>query len=214
MRPKVITITPATADRNGICAAETMGAAGNMTIGGALASGGVATLTPAGHVSIYAASDNSAKTFTITGTNRQSVAITESITGPGAGLTVKGNKNFLTVTQVAIDAASVGDVEVGSADELDSQLIPIGDEIDWQVVKSSGASMTWALEYTHDNPFSSTTAEDSITWTSKSGVDPISSEMAAPVPTGVVMAVRIAITAFVSGTLTLTLTPRSLAQGR
>lgn len=212
MRPQVITITPATADRDGICAAETMGAAGNMTIGGALASGGVATLTPAGHVSIYAASSNAAKTFTVYGTNRQGVSISEAITGPGAGATVKGSKNFLTVTRVAIDAASVGDVEVGSADELDSQIIPVGDEIDWQVIKSSGADLTWALEYTHDNPFSSTTAEDTINWTSKSGIDPISSEMAEPVPSGVVSAVRIAITAFVSGTVTFTLTPRR-AQG-
>jgi hypothetical protein len=165
------------------------------------------------HVSIYAASSNAAKTFTVYGTNRQGIAITEAITGPGAGATVNGSKNFLTVTRVAINAASVGNVEVGSADEFDSQMVPVGEKIDWQVIKSSGADLTWALEYTHDDPFSSTTAEDTINWTSKSGVDPISSEMAAPVPSGVVAAVRVAITTFVSGTVTATITPRKREQG-
>jgi len=60
----------------------------------------------------------------VTGTNRYGVALSENITGPNAG-TVKGSKNFATVTTVYVNGAATGAVEVGSADELESTWIPI-----------------------------------------------------------------------------------------
>jgi hypothetical protein len=163
-------------------------------------------------VSIYAASSNAAKTFTIYGTNRFGATITEAITGPGAGATVNGTKNFVTVTRVAIDAASVGNVEVGSSDELESQPVPVGEKIDWEVVPSSGASLNWGLQYTHDSMFGSTTAEDSATWFSVGDGNQISSALGDPIPSGVVSAVRLAVYSYASGTVTLTITPHRRGQ--
>ena len=181
MRQKVITISPTTADRNGIFLSARPAGSGALTLDGAFVTAGVATLPIPGHVSVYSASDVSTIVFTITGTNRQDVAITDTITGVNAS-TVKGTKNFKTVTGVSCSARPSAAIEVGSADEMESQIIPVGEKIDWQGVVSSGGSMTLALQYTHDNPFTSTTAEDSINWTTMTGAAAISSEFANPVP--------------------------------
>jgi len=101
-------------DRNGISLAQTLGGAVNLTITGALATAGVANLVVPQRVGVYAAGDNSGRTFTITGTARNGQSQSEAITGPTAGASVYTQKDFLTVTQVAISGASTGDVEVGT----------------------------------------------------------------------------------------------------
>ena len=106
-------IEAATADRNGVCAAQTPGSATNLTINGALASGGSVTFDQPRQVTVYAAGNESAKSFTVTGTDETGTAATETITGPNA-TTVTGSTYFATVTQVASSAATGGDGEVGS----------------------------------------------------------------------------------------------------
>lgn len=104
------------ADADGISTSQTPGAAGNLTITGALATTGVATLGYNRKVTITSAGNDSGRTFTITGTDEFGNAQTEDITGPNI-TTVTGTKDFLTVTQVAIDAASAGAITVGAAAE-------------------------------------------------------------------------------------------------
>ncbi len=116
-KPKRIAITPATIDRDGICAAQQAAGAGDLTIAGALASGGSVTLGYAYAVELYSAGNLSARTLTVTGTDQWGRAQTESITGPNAGLSA-GSKYFKTVTQIATDGALGTDIEVGAADEL------------------------------------------------------------------------------------------------
>lgn len=104
-----------TLDRDGIAQSQSPGAAGNLTLNGAgtdwtASTGALATPRP---VAIYGAADETGKTFTVTGTDRAGTTITETITGPGLGLTVSTNKLFKTVASVAISAASAGAVEVG-----------------------------------------------------------------------------------------------------
>jgi VCBS repeat-containing protein len=158
MKPKTISMVLTAADRNGICAAQTPGGAGNLTIDGALASGGAVTLTVPRHISIYAAGDESARTFTVTGTDRKGNAMTEAITGPNA-TTVKGSKNFKTVTQIAVDAGTAGDVEVGDADEGESQWVPVEYRIvnQYQTLISypDAATMQAQVQSTQDDPFTS-----------------------------------------------------------
>lgn len=200
MRPKRITLTMAIADRNGICEAETMAAAGDMTIGGALASGGVATLDVPRHVSIYAANNESGVTFTVTGTDRTGASLTEDITGPNA-TTVKGVKNFATVTTVATDAATTGDVEVGSADELESQAIPIdfyANKISVSVERSSDANFTHNFKYTLDDLLGGTVDEHTATWTDNEGDK---SENESFVSDGPVTGVRLKLTSYVAGSV-------------
>src|SRR5690348_12330447 len=51
---------------------------------------------------IYAVSHESGKTFTVYGTDRNGLSISETITGPGAGATVSSNRVFKTVTRIAV----------------------------------------------------------------------------------------------------------------
>jgi hypothetical protein len=105
----------AAADPNGICTTQTPGGAVDLTINGALQSGGVATLVPARNVTITSGgSSETGKTFTVTGTATDGTAVTEAIAGPGGSATVSTTALFETVTQVAVDGATSGAVTVGS----------------------------------------------------------------------------------------------------
>lgn len=112
-RPQIVTMTLVTADADGIAQSQTPGAAGNLTINGALASGGVATLAVPRRVLVTTVSDESGKTLTIYGTDWFGRAITEVMTGPNAttGYTAQ---DFKTVTRVAVSAAFTGAVTVGT----------------------------------------------------------------------------------------------------
>lgn len=137
-RPKTITLAPTALDRNGISVSQTK-AAGDLefTISGALSAGydadGIAqSQTPAGagnltlngalqlgkfysspvRVSITGGSDESGKTFTVTGKNSAGATITEAITGPNA-TTVFGSTEFAYVTQIAVSAATTGAITAG-----------------------------------------------------------------------------------------------------
>ena len=105
----------AAADPNGICTTQTPGGAVDLTINGALTSGGVATLVPARNVTITSGgSSETGKTFTVTGTATDGTAVTEAIAGPGGSATGSTTALFETVTQVAVDGATSGAVTVGS----------------------------------------------------------------------------------------------------
>ena len=114
-------IEAATADRNGVCAAQTPSGSGNLTINGALSDGGAVTFDQARQVTVYGGSNESAKTFTITGTDETGTAATETITGPNA-TTTTGSTYFATITQVAVDAATTGAVEIGSGANISAPI--------------------------------------------------------------------------------------------
>ncbi len=114
----VYQITPVTADDNGISTTQTPGGAGNLTITGALASGGVATFdVPRNVVAVSASGTDSTQTLTYTGTDYLGVPLVETVTLTGT-TTVQGLKAFLTVSRVAVSAATVGAVIVGSGDKF------------------------------------------------------------------------------------------------
>lgn len=202
MRPKRLTLSIAVADPNGICETQTPVGAGNLTINGALATAGVATMDFARHASVASDEDESGDTYTFTGTNRHHAAQTESITGPNNN-TVTTTKNFLTVTQVAVSGAATGNITVGSADEADTKIIPTDNYakiIRYSGMLSSGASQTFAIEYTTDDIYDSDFDEEVANW-----IDAATGKTADYSGTleGGVTAIRGAITSFASGTFTL-----------
>ena len=68
-------------------------------------------------VIVKAGGDESGRTFTITGTDSQDATITEEVTGPNNS-TATTEQFFKTITQIAVDAATAGAIEVGtSADD-------------------------------------------------------------------------------------------------
>lgn len=176
---------------------------GSITIG----SVGVATLADVGHVSIYSAGDESDVTFTVYGTDRYGQDISEAITGPDT-TTVKGEYNFATVGKVEADGAVGNAVEIGSADELDSQWIPMdkyGGDITVGVTLSSGAGMTYTVEHTFTDLQTTGFKEYSanvFTHDSLNG-EVSSGDGTYTVP---VTGIRLAVSSFTSGTATMEIT--------
>lgn len=110
---KILSLQLDTADDNGICLSQTTVGADDLTINGALASGGVATLDVARRVLVTSDDDDTGITFTITGTDRYGRVQTEVLTGPDtAG--VYTEKDFLTVTNIATSGATTGNIIVGT----------------------------------------------------------------------------------------------------
>ena len=116
IRSKYFAADTTAADADGVCQSQTPAAGGvqNLTINGALASGGVATFSAARLITITSAGADGGRTFTITGTDVNGSAQTEAITGP-ATTTVTGTKYFRTVTQVSVDNNTAGAITVGMA---------------------------------------------------------------------------------------------------
>jgi hypothetical protein len=112
---KYIAADTTAADPDGVCQSQTPAAGGvqNLTINGALSSGGVATFVAARFITIASAADDSARTFTVTGTDVNGRVQTEVIAGPAT--TVTGTRYFRTVTQVSVDGNTAGAITVGMA---------------------------------------------------------------------------------------------------
>jgi hypothetical protein len=102
---------PIVADPDGIAAQQTIGAAGNLLLNGALASSGVVTLDVPRNVVVDAAGAATA-TATVIGTDEYGAAMRENITFNGT-TAVLGKKAFKTITQIALSAAGT-DVFVGT----------------------------------------------------------------------------------------------------
>lgn len=116
VKAKYIAADTDAADADGVCQSQTPAAGGeqNLTINGAQASGGVASFTAARFVTITSSGADSGRTFTITGTDVNGNAQTETITGP-ATTTVTGTLYFRTVTVVTVDDDTAGAITVGMA---------------------------------------------------------------------------------------------------
>jgi hypothetical protein len=115
VKAKYIAADTTAADADGVCQSQTPAAGGEqaLTINGALSSGGVATFVAARLITIASAADDSARTFTVTGTDVNGNVQTEVIAGPAT--TVTGTKYFRTVTEVLVDDDTAGAITVGMA---------------------------------------------------------------------------------------------------
>lgn len=112
----VYDFVPATLDADGISVAQAVAGAGNLTIAGALASGGVATFDVPRGVSVTSTNaGDTTQTATVYGTDAYGVAIQETIAFNG-NATISGKKAFKTVTRVAISAALAGNGSAGTTD--------------------------------------------------------------------------------------------------
>lgn len=114
----VYNVVPAAMAANNIATAQAVAGAGNLSINGALASGGVATMDVARAVKIVSSdAGDTTQTATVYGTDIYGVAMSELIAFNGT-TTVPGTKAFKTVTRVAISAVMAGNATVGTTDVL------------------------------------------------------------------------------------------------
>ena len=158
-------------DANGICVDQTTGAAGSLTLDGALVSGGVATATAAQIISIEGAGNSATVVFTITGTDADGNSRSEDVTGLNAN-TVTTTGYFKTVTAISVDAAITGNAEIGwlAADGMVTKTVPL-DYRQNGFAATVGfnelvTGMTLSGQYTLDDPQDSslTSFQDSAWW--------------------------------------------------
>ena len=111
---KAVTITADTValDADGISTAASVGNNAALTIGGALADSGSVTFSHGRIVTILSAGDDSAKSFTVVGTDINGDSQTESITGANAG-TATGTNFFLTIASITAVGNPAGNVSAG-----------------------------------------------------------------------------------------------------
>lgn len=112
-----IDIDPDDADTNLIAEAQTPLDAGNLTLA-------TTTLDYARQIGITSDDNDSGRTFTITGTDADGYSQTEEVTGPNATI-AESAKYFKTITTIAVDAATAGEIIVGTVDELVTRTIPL-----------------------------------------------------------------------------------------
>jgi hypothetical protein len=152
--PSVLVLALEASDADGVCLSQTPGAASDLTINGALASGGVATFDVARRVLITAAGNDATVVFTVYGANRDGFAQSETITGLNASSDYT-DRDFLTVTRVASSSATAGAITVGTNGIGSSRWVL--DDIDapaWalSVALSVTGTVTYTVEHTYDDP--------------------------------------------------------------
>ena len=149
-------ITLSAAVGNAVCASQTPAGAGLLTINGANATGGVYTApTNPRYLSITTAANESTKTFTITGTDRNGNSLVYATVGAASATTTVYPVSFQTITSVAVSAATAGAITVGFAaqgaagwiplDRHSSPVIGIGIEL------SASANLTFTMQSTYDD---------------------------------------------------------------
>lgn len=145
-------LTPLTT--NGIATSQTPTQAGNLNLsGGSLVSGGVATLDHARRVAITTATNETARTFTIYGTNRSGNNINEAIKGTNSSSSYTSN-DFLTVTQIAVDGATTGAITAGTNGIASSPWFGVTwhtTPINLGVSVVTSGTITWNVEYTYED---------------------------------------------------------------
>lgn len=152
MKPKTVEIELATDDDDGICQSQTPLAGGALTIDGGLATDGVAAFDAARRILLTFAGDESARTFTITGTNRHDFGISEEVAGTDS--TAVTAQDFKTVTSVEIDDASAGAIKVGTGTSGSTDWIPLSANLNPFSV-GFGCTVEGTVNYTVEHTYGS-----------------------------------------------------------
>lgn len=151
------------ASANNIATAQQPTAAAGFTLNGALVTGGVAVLDQARRILFTTTEDDSAKTFTVNGTDRQGRVISDSLAGPNNG-TGYTTLDFKTVTSITTNSTVTANLTVGTNGIASSQVLPL-DHYGWpdngvQLLTSGTINVT--VQYTLDDPFGS--ASTPLNW--------------------------------------------------
>lgn len=179
-------LTQAAASTTSIALAQTLAAAGPLTINGALAatssvaSGGIITTNtyanlvapnaPQTQVTLTSSGNDSAVNFTITGTDYRGIVVSEVLAGPNAD-TVTSVNSYATIISVVASAAVSSAVSAGNAGTGSSPVVVVdkyANPFDVTISLTEGVG-TWnvTVQYTMDGVFGSTSL-DTLTWFSHS----------------------------------------------
>lgn len=167
MRTISVTVGPlAAASANNICLSQTPNA-GNLTINGALASGGVATLDAPRRVLFTPTGNETTNTFTITGTNWSGQPISETLTGTNA-TAFYSVLDYATVTRIALANNAANAITVGTNGIASSPWVRLDDWANAQVGIQCNVSGTvsYTIQQSLDDPNSPfyTITPANMTW--------------------------------------------------
>jgi hypothetical protein len=154
MQPIVKVVGPlAAASANSIALSQTPAGAGALTINGALASGGVATIAVPARITITSTGNDSGRTFAVTGTDQNGTVITETITGPNTTV-VTSVLTYKTITSIVISGAATGAITVGNSQSGSSGPIALDPWAFPQVALQCSVTGTvnYTVQQTLDNP--------------------------------------------------------------
>jgi hypothetical protein len=207
-RPTRVTLAPTATDANGISLSQTPAAGGvqSLTITGALASGGSVTFSTPQHVTITSAGVDTARTFTVTGTDRDGLAMTEDITGPSTSVTL-GIKNFATVTGITVDDDTAGAITAGVDGLCESRWFSLDhytNEFNVGFGVDVTGTITFTVQHTYDDIFVSDFDEITATAYDHTSVAAKSADTDGSYATPIT-AMRVEVTASASGTAAVTI---------
>src|SRR5215831_12876153 len=154
--PRTISLAPAAASANNIAQSQSPGA-GVITLNGSTVSGGVATLDIARRVLITPGGADSGITYTVTGTDRYGVALTETVQGVNNPSTVTTTQDFKTVTAVTHSGSVASTVTVGtvSASTAASSewvaITPTANPVNIGIYVLVSGTVSYTVEYTYDD---------------------------------------------------------------
>lgn len=153
MRPIVLQVGPLVAGAaNNIAQSQSPGA-GAITLNGSTVSGGVATLDTARRVIITSGGNDSAITFTITGTNWSGNPISETLAGANIGA-AQSVLDYKTVSSVTHSGSVAGTVTVGTNGVASSPWARLDDfgfnGVDLQIDVTG--TLNWTCEQSDDDP--------------------------------------------------------------
>jgi hypothetical protein len=154
--PSSISLQLNAAVANSVCVAQAVAGAGNLTVNGSLATGGVATFDAPRRVLVASSGNNAAVVFTVTGLSRDGVTQSETITGLTAGTDAYTDMDYASVSAVYSSAACLGNITVGtngigSSEWIMDNFLASFWALSVAVVIDSG-SATYDVEYTYDDP--------------------------------------------------------------
>lgn len=163
MRPSIQSYTPAALSANGL-ANDVAYSGGGYALTATTAADGLAhIITILGN----AATNHSAKTFTITGTDADGQAQTEGIAGPNGVATVSSTKYYKTVTSVTVSATTNADTfDIGWTGVSVSPTYPI-DWTAWKQCNITAAitgTINFSIQETYDDVWRTTTPAQSAPW--------------------------------------------------
>lgn len=167
MQPIVVSVGPlAAASANNIALSQTP-VKGTLTLNGSLVTGGVAVLDKPRQVLITTTADETAHTFTISGTDWAKSPISEAVTGVNNG-TVASVLSYATVTSIVISANASGAVTVGTNGVASSAWVRLDGFANPSVAKQAVVSGTanYTVQYSMDDPNSagSPVNPNAMTW--------------------------------------------------
>ncbi len=195
MRPNVIDIDVADANLTGF-ASNVTGAA--FTLTSTAATDGLAH-----QVSIRndSGTNHAGKTVTLVGTDADGKALTEAVTGPGAGATVESSGYFLTLTSATPSATIGADTfDIGWVDEVASQTYPIDRMSPYQanILVDVTGTIDFTVQELWENVYDVSNPQQDATWINITALASKTADTASQATLGAT-AIRLIVNSYSSG---------------